>query len=250
MRPTRDTNTSSGFYQTMRQAYAAPATTDSSRRGGDVATIQQQGPYINDIQKRLQSLLGPQVARPAMSGPNPNVHPTPSGIAGFTPVSQQQPQQQFVPPTFQQQQQQQQQQVLPNSIPAVQDDEELLLPAEVECLRVVELEAKVSVLADLRTTADASPPQLTLICDDATVKIFPQHIVLSRPSGAPVVELVILELHELTEDDARNALDFVLKKPDGSVTVVEVQCASAVARSAIYKLVCSKRNLLEKGGPR
>ncbi len=231
----------------MRQAYAAPL---DRREAAVPVQPSPQGPYVSDINKRLQALLGTQRSpagvlppQSAAPGTNSSSH---NGYSGFTPVGQQQ-QQQYVPVAQQQPQGSLQPplQQAPASLPRVEDDEELLLPAEVECLRSVELDAKVSVLADLRKDAEASPPQLTLLCDDATVKIFPQLVVLSHPSGAPLVEMVISELHELTEDDSRGSLAFVLKKFDGATTVVEVQCSSATARSALYKLVCSKRNMLD-----
>jgi hypothetical protein len=140
------------------------------------------------------------------------------------------------------------------SIPQDLDEEEMLLPQELQCLRSAELDSSVAVYADLRkgaaggtTDADSTlpPPQLTLLCEDASVKIFPQLVVLSRPNGSPLVEMVIAELNELTEDDSRGTLAFSLRKHDGSVTVVEVQCGSPAARSTLYKLVCSKRNLLD-----
>jgi hypothetical protein len=122
---------------------------------------------------------------------------------------------------------------------------------ELTTLRVVELDCKVRVLADttehaVQDIAALSPSRLTMsvLCEDATVKIFPRHVVFSRPNGSPVVEIVILELFELTEDDGRGALTFYLQRVNG-VAVISVATESAAARAVIYKLVCAKRNQLE-----
>lgn len=124
---------------------------------------------------------------------------------------------------------------------AVAQDDSGLTPAELDVLRVAELDAKVKVLADV---SQRSTGELTNLCDEAVVKVFPRHVVFSRPSGSPVVELVIAELFELTEDDAQQTLRFHLQRASG-VTVIEVVTPSVAVRSALYKLVCSKRNALE-----
>ena len=121
---------------------------------------------------------------------------------------------------------------------------------ELAALRVVELDSKVRVSADVSPAAGASPDELSpsklnlqRLCDDATAKVFPKHVVFSRANGSPVVEIVIAELFELTEDDARHSLTFFLQRTSG-VAVIEVVCANAAARGALYKIVCGKRNQL------
>lgn len=140
--------------------------------------------------------------------------------------------------------------------PAVSDtsvaSEDVLTQAEMEALRVVELDATVRLFASASTAAPSSSganaaPPLTLISEAASVKVFPRHLFFSQlGGGAPLVELVIQELVELTEDAARGSLLFTLRKASG-VSVVEVVCPSAPARSALYKLVCAKRGAIGNG---
>jgi hypothetical protein len=87
-------------------------------------------------------------------------------------------------------------------------------------------------------------PFVTL-CDEATVKVFPRHVVFARADGSPVAELVVAELFELTEDDPRGILVFHFERQSGEAGAIQVSCKSLQARSALYKLVCAKRNALE-----
>ncbi|PHQ79642.1 MAG: hypothetical protein COB65_12325 [Thalassobium sp.] len=61
-----------------------------------------------------------------------------------------------------------------------------------------------------------------------------------------MVELVIQELCELAEDAPRQALTFVLAKPNGNATV-ELTSSRPQVLATLYKLVCMKRNLIESG---
>lgn len=117
-----------------------------------------------------------------------------------------------------------------------------LTEAEVAFLRVAEIDTKVAIFANVNVERD--PNAFTRICDEASVKVFARHVVFSRADGGPVVELVIAELVELTEDDAKSSLQFHLEREAGSA-VIEVVCKNAAARSTLYKLVCAKRNTLE-----
>lgn len=126
------------------------------------------------------------------------------------------------------------------------DDDETLTPAELRSLRMIEIAAPVRVmLGELHHP----PKPMQLLADEANMRIFPRHVFISRPhNGAPVAEIVIMELSELTEDEQRGTLSFCIRKPnDLTTTVVEVYCADAAARSAMYKIVCSKRSALEGG---
>ena len=140
----------------------------------------------------------------------------------------------------------------PNGAPPAAGDEGGLSAPELAALRVVELDSKVKVSADVSNRSastpmeEMSPSKLTLqpLCDDATAKVFPKHVVFARANGSPVVEIVIGELFELTEDDTRHSLTFYLQRTSG-VAVIEVACANAATRSALYKIVCAKRNQLD-----
>lgn len=138
------------------------------------------------------------------------------------------------------------------------NEEDILTEEEMSSLRVIELERHVRVLAELpMSTARArhneqfgvqvsnrGPPpshDLSVIGDDAIVKIYPKHVVLTKSNGVPLVEFVIAELFEINEHEHLHALDFCLRQKDGNSTVIQIQCPHEPTRSAIYKLVCSKR---------
>ena len=135
------------------------------------------------------------------------------------------------------------------------DEEDVLTQEEMDTLRVAEIDAPVQVYVELpnmvdpRFVAPGTVPTgqspLSLIGEDAFVKIYPQHVVLSKKTGSPLVEFVIQELVGINEDEARHALTFELKKADGTAMVIEIVCTNIPARSAIYKLVCKKRSALE-----
>ena len=137
------------------------------------------------------------------------------------------------------------------------DEEDVLTQEEIDTLRVAEFDAKVLVYVQLPKMIDprfAAPGtaasnnvtgQLSLIGEDALVKIYPKHVVLTKSSGAPLVEFVIEELVGINEDETRHALTFELKKSDGTTTVIEIICSNIPARSAIYKIVCRKRSQVE-----
>jgi hypothetical protein len=113
-----------------------------------------------------------------------------------------------------------------------------LTGAEVDCIRVAELRAKVMVAA-------GKPGSMSVLDKESTVKVFPHHVVFSRTDNTPVVEIVIAELFELTEDDARGALQFHLDRGQGRSVMIEVACSDPATLSLLYKLVCAKRNALE-----
>jgi hypothetical protein len=120
-------------------------------------------------------------------------------------------------------------------------EEDCLSEREILHLKVVEFSTPVKVFAEI--DPGASP---RLLCDAATVKVFPKHVVLSRPNGAPVAELVLQELNELSEDDAQGTIEFKLRKPKGGEsTTVQLICPVADCRSAIYKMVCLKRSVID-----
>jgi hypothetical protein len=135
--------------------------------------------------------------------------------------------------------------------------EDMLTADELEALRVIELDDVFSVFATApssippgaQTSAQTPLPPLQQLCDSCTAKVFPRHVVLAKTlNGAPVVELVIQELSELSEDTDRCSLTFVLAKPTGTA-LIEVCGRNPVALTAFYKLVCSKRNKIERGAP-
>eukprot|EP00744_Colponema_vietnamica_P014298 GILI01020016.1.p1 GENE.GILI01020016.1~~GILI01020016.1.p1 ORF type:complete len:274 (+),score=52.33 GILI01020016.1:90-911(+) len=138
------------------------------------------------------------------------------------------------------------------------NEEDILTEEEMASLRVIELERHVRVLAelpvstararhnqqfDVQPSNRAPPPShdLSVIGDDAIVKIYPKHVVLTKSNGVPLVEFVIAELCEINEHEQLHALDFCLRQKDGSKTVIQIRCPHEPTRSAIYKLVCSKR---------
>ena len=164
------------------------------------------------------------------------------------------------------------------------NEEDILTEEELACLRVIEIEHHVRVLAQLPTSTararhnekyglgDAvaaamggpssshavAQADLTVIGDDAIVKIYPRHVVLTRAGGGPLVEFVIAELSEIIEREEVNGLDFVLKQrrgggggnghdePPPRTTVIQIQCPHEPSRSAIYKIVCAKRTQLAR----
>jgi hypothetical protein len=152
---------------------------------------------------------------------------------------------------------------------------------ELVAARVVELDGDVAVFAQDGAAASAAPAaggnpdapsasvgpaaQPVLICPSATVKIFARHVVAARSdTGAPVAELVIAELFQLTEDEGANSVTFflgpVLEASEASrsasytsasvvaaSTVVEMRCSTPAQRRALYKLVCARRSAIEDG---
>ena len=127
------------------------------------------------------------------------------------------------------------------------EDEDVLTGEELRALRVVELAWPVSVAYGEQSDA-AAPAPLRQLADEATIKIYPRHVFLCRTTnGAPVAEIVIAELSELSEDEEKGTLSFYLKKSggDGGLTIVEITCADPPSRSAIYKLICSRRSTIE-----
>ena len=114
--------------------------------------------------------------------------------------------------------------------------------AEVDTMRVIELDVR------FRISASVNEGPMTTLCSDASVKVFPRHVVFSTTSEGgqqPVVEIVILELFELAEDDVKETLVFHLQRVSGTA-VVEAASPVIAARSCLYKLVCAKRNALER----
>ena len=146
--------------------------------------------------------------------------------------------------------------VVMNEVPnlAVNNDTGLS-EEEMSAIRVFEFDARVRVSADVRKPHDleaanivGNPSKLRLqsLCDDAIAKVFPKHVVFVRSDGSPVVEIVISELFELTEDDLRQSLTFHLQQQKGGIAVIEVVCANSSVRSALYKIIVAKRNFLER----
>lgn len=145
---------------------------------------------------------------------------------------------------------------VPSAAPPIDSPEDMLTADELETLRVVELDDVFSVYATAPssmppgtpTGGQAPLPPMQQLSDSCTAKVFPKHVVLAKTlNGAPVVELVIQELSELSEDTDRCSLTFVLAKPTGTA-LIEVCGRNPVALTAFYKLVCSKRNKIERGG--
>ncbi|KAH9601496.1 hypothetical protein LSM04_002843 [Trypanosoma melophagium] len=120
------------------------------------------------------------------------------------------------------------------------NDDENLTPQEMAFLRVVEFSAPLSVYAQLEPGS-----KLVSVCDQAIAKLFPHHLVLVRPEGVAAVELVIEELCELNENGIDGALDCILQpKGTSQRQLVRIFCSDAVARGAIFKLLCARRTLL------
>lgn len=136
--------------------------------------------------------------------------------------------------------------VPPHSAASVHDGDGLT-PNELEAIRVAEIDSKFSVSAAVSNDT-SQPMTFTKLADETTVKVFPRHVVFSRVDGSPIVELVIAELFELTEDATKDSLSFHLQRASGTA-VIEVSSASSAARSVLYKLVCAKRNALEQMSP-
>lgn len=125
------------------------------------------------------------------------------------------------------------------------DEDETLSPAELRSLKMVEFAAPVCVLLG---ELQHPPRPLQLLAEEANVKIFPRHVYISRPpNGSPIAEIVILELSELTEDANKGTLTFYIRRASNAstTTIVELRCSDPAARSAMYKIVCSKRSALE-----
>lgn len=251
-----NSQSASSFYQTMRSAFASSLQSRESNAAAAVAPSDTRSGFYgsnvtSDANRRLQSLglasspATGQRLRPGgghdTSFPN---EAAPSAAKVIQPSSDQRflPQQAstWVPEA-------------PPQLPPVGDssgamDDEVLTAEELRCLRVVELAWPVSVAYGEQRTSDASPTSLRQLAEEATIKIYPRHVFLCRAAnGAPVAEIVIAELSELSEDEEKGSLSFFLKKSggDGGFTVVEITCADALSRSAIYKLVCNRRSTIE-----
>ncbi|KAF5225457.1 hypothetical protein TcYC6_0067850 [Trypanosoma cruzi] len=123
-------------------------------------------------------------------------------------------------------------------------EDEMLTPQEMAFLRVVEFAVPVSVHAQLEPGAT-----LVKLCDKVTVKLFPSHLVLIRPDGVAAVELVIEELCELNEDEGACALDCIVQaRGTTRRRLIRVICTDAIARGALFKLLCARRTQLEDSG--
>ena len=135
-------------------------------------------------------------------------------------------------------------------------DEEALRVADLLPVRVIELEDSVELRANTDsayTSTEGRPPNMDLVCADARVKIFARHVVAARAdSGAPVAELVLEELFQLSEDEGTNSLLFFLgPRPAGdgrsiaASTIVEFKCQSLAQLRSLYKLVSIRRSAVE-----
>ncbi|RNF00898.1 putative antigenic protein [Trypanosoma conorhini] len=134
---------------------------------------------------------------------------------------------------------------LPSAVPARKepDDDDRLTPQEMSILRVVEFAVPVVVHAQLEPGAS-----LVEVCEEATVKLFPSHLVLIRPDGVAAVELVIGELYELNEDEGASALDCIVQaRGTTRRQLIRLTCTDAIARGALFKLLCARRTQLEEG---
>jgi hypothetical protein len=245
----RGAETSSSFYRSMRDAFAGDVRPVNPQPGGGASISPSTEQYtgrtatMSDIQHRLNAIGRLSTSHPAPTPQQqrlsaPVVYPDSrattlaeasaalgnydrsasshiSGVAAAPP-------------------------------PVGVDDDETLTPAELRALRMIEIAAPVRVLLG---ELHHPPKPMQLLADEANVRIFPRHVFISRPhNGAPIAEIVIMELSELTEDEQRGTLSFCIRKPnDLTTTVVEVYCADAASRSAMYKIVCSKRSALENG---
>ncbi|RNF07643.1 putative antigenic protein [Trypanosoma rangeli] len=137
---------------------------------------------------------------------------------------------------------------LPSAVPETKetDDDERLTPQEMASLRVIELAVPAAVYAQLEPGAS-----LVEVCAQATVKLFPSHLVLLRPDGVAAVELVIGELYELNEDESACALDCIVQaRGTTRQQLIRLTCADAIARGALFKLLCARRTQLEEGPER
>ncbi len=123
-------------------------------------------------------------------------------------------------------------------------------------VRVIELEEGVQLRAssDAAMAADSGrAPSMDLVCTDARVKIFAKHVVAARAdSGAPVAELVLEELFQLSEDADTNSLTFFLGprptadgKSVAASTIVEFRCQSLAQLRTLYKMISLRRSGVE-----
>lgn len=121
------------------------------------------------------------------------------------------------------------------------DDDETLTLQEMTFLRVVEFAIYVDLYAQLEPGAP-----IVELCRQATVKLFPRHLVFIRPDGVAVVELVIEELCELNEDEKTCALDCIVQANHAAHRqLIRAVCLDAIARGALFKLVSARRTQLE-----
>lgn len=252
----RGTETSSSFYMSMRNAFANPGGAPTPYQPPQSTSVQMlsssslvpQGSgnfSIAEIQHRLMTTLGTTGRAPGSQHPPPGgpslVATTPAVEASPPPPPPQPtvvaaPVVPVAPPPPPQQQQQS------NS---GEDDDESLTPAELRSLKMVEFATIVRVMYG---ELQQPPKPLRLMAEEAVVRIFPRHVSIAKPqSSAAYAELVIVELVELTEDVNRGTLTFHAKKVNTqTVSIVEIRCNDAATRSAIYKIVCSKRSIIEK----
>lgn len=227
----RGAETSSSFYQSMRNAFSS----GSGAAAGDSGAYNGRA-TLADIQYRLKAIGAQRAAPTSQSQSTANAswsRPDSSTLlesamqmSGAAPHRVQD-----VPSPA------------PPSVGA--DDDETLTPAELRSLRMVEIALPVRVLLGELTHP---PKPLQLLAEEANLKIFPRHVYISRAqNGAPIAEIVILELNELTEDENKGSLSFFIKKANSpTTTIVEIQCSDAPTRSVMYKIVCAKRAALEQ----
>ncbi|CUG84106.1 Hypothetical protein, putative, partial [Bodo saltans] len=222
----RGAETSSSFYRSMRDAFAGDAKHNNHQQGGDTSAplpVQQQynngrTATMSDIQHRLNAIG-------RLSSSNSTV------AASSVPHSAQQ--QRFATPLVAYQDSRSATlaeasaalgnydrsssshiAAPPAAIPPPPvgvDDDETLTPTELRALRMIEIAAPVRVLLG---ELHHPPKPMQLLADEANVRIFPRHVFISRPhNGAPIAEIVIMELSELTEDEQRGTLSFCIRKP-------------------------------------
>lgn len=250
-----NSNSASSFYQTMRSAFASSL----QPRPGPQQPHQQQHQYppsdsrsgfyaanaASDANRRLSSM---GLRSPAANSNQQQAAIPPGAPTAYSPATHG-----AIPPHSSVVQPRNEEPSWSGQLPAVGgssiEDDETLTQDELRALRVVELACPVSVSYGEVTSANASPPSsMRLLAEEATIKIYPRHVFLCRTAnGSPVAEIVIAELSELSEDEEKGSLSFYLKKSggDGGLTVVEITCAEPHSRSAIYKLVCSRRSWIE-----
>lgn len=146
--------------------------------------------------------------------------------------------------------------VQPQYMAQAEADEEAIRAQDLFPVRVIELEDSVELRAntDIKyTSTEGRPPNMELVCADARVKIFTKHVVAARAdSGAPVAELVLEELFQLSEDEDTHSLLFFLgPKPAGdgksiaATTIVEFRCQNVEQLRCLYKMVSIRRSGVE-----
>jgi len=110
-------------------------------------------------------------------------------------------------------------------------------------MRVIEFSGKVRVIVE----GDAEGTQ-TILSNEASVRIVADRVLCLKSSDDVVMEVCIADLAELTADDKVGSLTFTLQRQPGETQLVSLTIGDPRVRSAMYKVVCAKRSMLETRG--